>query len=77
MSLGRDYFHVLHADAAKFAGDKIRRFLHVVFMLVKGADAGDAEKIFQFAKKTLLIIADKIDCRGSHDFLPFWDVTAD
>src|SRR5271167_3025185 len=41
-------------------------------MFIEGADAGDAEKSLQLVKKTRLIIAGKIDCRGSHSGLPFW-----
>jgi hypothetical protein len=32
----------------------------------EGADAGDAEKIFQFVQETLLITAGKIDCGRCH-----------
>jgi hypothetical protein len=35
-------------------------------VLVKRADARDAEKIFKFIQKALLIIARKINCRRSH-----------
>jgi hypothetical protein len=35
-------------------------------VFIERADAGDAKKIFQFTQKALLIIADVINCRGSH-----------
>jgi hypothetical protein len=41
-------------------------------VLIEGADARDAKKIFQFAEEALLIIAGKIDCgRGHEVFLSF------
>src|SRR6202158_1955850 len=42
------------------------------FMFIERANAGNAEKVLQLVKKTRLIIAGKIDCRGSHSLLPFW-----
>jgi hypothetical protein len=41
-------------------------------MFIERGDAGDAEKSLQLVEKTRLIIAGKIDCRGSHSLLPFW-----
>jgi len=41
-------------------------------MFIKRADAWNAEKSLQFVKKTSLITAGKIHCRGSHTRLPFW-----
>jgi len=41
-------------------------------MFIERADAGNAEKGLQLVKKTRLIIAGKINCRGSHTLLPFW-----
>ena len=55
-----------HADAAQFIGDEIGGFLNVGLVFVEGADAGNAEKVFEFVEKTLLIIAGKLDCGGSH-----------
>ena len=71
MALGGDDFDVLHADAAQFVGDEVGGFLNVGLVFVEGADAGNAEKIFEFVEKTLLIIAGKIDCWGSHELSPF------
>src|SRR5208282_4472048 len=55
----------------QFSGHKFRRFLDVAFMFIERADAGNAEKGLQLVKKTGLIIAGKINCRGSHTLLPF------
>ena len=52
MSFGRDDFDVFDADAAQFVGHEVGRFLHVGFVLVQGADAGDAKKIFQFVRES-------------------------
>jgi hypothetical protein len=38
-------------------------------VLVERAHAGNAQKIFQFAEETLLIIAGKIHCGGSHELV--------
>ena len=67
MSLGGDDLDILHADAAQFVGHEVGGFLHVGLVLVERADAGNAEKIFEFVQKTLLIIAGKIDCGRSHE----------
>jgi hypothetical protein len=72
MSLGRDDFNVVHSDTAEFSGYKFCCLLHVTFMFIERADAGDAEKVLQLVEKTRLIIAGKIDCWGSHGLLPFW-----
>ena len=66
MSLGRDDLDVFHADAAEFAGHVVGGFLDVGLVLFEGADAGNAEKIFEFVQETLLITAGKIDCGRSH-----------
>ena len=66
MSLGGDDLDVFHADAAQFVGHVVGSFLNVGLVLFEGADAGDAEKIFEFVQKTLLITAGKIDCGRGH-----------
>ena len=38
-------------------------------MFVEGADTRNAEKIFEFVKKALLIITSEIYRRGSHGFV--------
>ena len=38
-------------------------------MFVEGADTGNAEKIFEFVKKALLIITGEIYRRRSHRFV--------
>ena len=67
MPLGRDDFNVLHADASQFAGHEVGRFLHVRFVFFQSADAGNAEKVFQLAYETLLVLTSKIKCRGGHE----------
>ena len=69
MALGGDDLDVFHADAAEFVGHEVGGFLDVGLVLFERADAGDAEKIFEFAQKTLLIIAGKIDCGRSHGLI--------
>jgi len=69
MPLGGNDLNVLHADAAQFAGHEVGGFLHIGFVLFQRADAGDAEKILQFAKETLLMIAGKINRWGSHNLI--------
>ena len=59
MSLGRDDLDVLHADAPQLAGHVIRRPLDIGFVLRQGADAGNAQQVFQFIQKTLLVLAGK------------------
>jgi hypothetical protein len=66
MPLGGDDLDVFHADAAEFVGYEIGGFLYVGFVFVERADAGDAEKVFEFAQETLLIIAGKIYCGRGH-----------
>ena len=66
MAFGRDDFNIFHADAAQIVGHEVGGLLYVRLMLFEGADAGNAEQIFQFAKKTLLIIAGEIHCGRSH-----------
>jgi len=56
MALGRNDLHVLHADAAQTIGDKIRRAADVVFVLGRGAHAGDAKQVLQFTQKSLLVL---------------------
>ena len=48
MAFGRDDFDVLHSNAPQFAGDVIRCTLDIGFVLGRGADAGNAQKVFQF-----------------------------
>jgi hypothetical protein len=66
MSLCRDDFDVVHANAAQFGGNKFRCLLHVAFVFFEGADARDAEKSLQLVEKSRLIAAGKIDCGRSH-----------
>jgi hypothetical protein len=40
--------------------------LDVGLVFFQRADAGDAEKVFEFAQETLLIIAGKIYCGRGH-----------
>ena len=54
------------ADAPKFVGHEFGRFLHVGFVLLQSADAGNAQQVFQFVQETLLIAAGIVDCRGGH-----------
>src|SRR6266568_431655 len=61
MSLGRDDLDVLHADAPQLASHVIRRPLDIGFVLRQGADAGNAQQVFQFIQKTLLVLAGKSD----------------
>ena len=48
MSLGRDDLDIFHADAPQFVGHKIGGFLDVGLVFFESADAGNAEKIFEF-----------------------------
>src|SRR4029077_10920154 len=66
MPLGGNDFHVFHADAAQFVGDEFRGFVNVGLVFFQGADARNAQKIFELADKALLILAGEIECRGSH-----------
>ena len=66
MSLGGDDLDIFHADAAQFVGHVVGGFLNVGFVLFESADAGDAEKIFEFVQKALLITAGKINCGRGH-----------
>ena len=63
MSLGGDHFDIVHADAPQFVGDKIGGLLHIRFVLVKRADAGNAEEVLQLIDKAGLIGTRKIYCR--------------
>ena len=69
MPFGGDDFDIFHADAAQFVGHIVGGFFYVGLVLFESADAGDAEKIFQFTQETLLIGAGKIDCGGSHEMI--------
>jgi hypothetical protein len=40
--------------------------LNVGLVLFEGADAGDAEEIFEFVQEALLVTAGIIDCGRSH-----------
>jgi hypothetical protein len=40
--------------------------LNVGLVLFEGADAGDAEEIFEFVQEALLVRAGKIDGGGGH-----------
>ncbi len=71
MAGGLDDLDIIHADAAQFVGDKIGGLLDVGFVLVEGADAGNAEEIFEFLDKAGLVGTREINCRGSHGW-PFW-----
>src|SRR5205814_5728420 len=42
MARGLDDLNILNADALEFVGDELRRALHVVLVLRKRADAGNA-----------------------------------
>ncbi len=66
MPFGRDDLDVLHPDAAQFAGHVICRSLHIRLVLWRRADAGNPQQVFQLTEKTLLVLARKINCRGSH-----------
>ena len=48
MSLRRDDFNILHADAAQFAGYEIGGLLYIGFVLFQGTDARNTKKVFQF-----------------------------
>ena len=48
MPLSRDDFDILQPNAAQLTGNKVGSLLNIGFVLFKRADAGDAEKIFQF-----------------------------
>ncbi len=61
MALGGDDLDVFHADAAQVGGHVIGGFLNVGLVLFESADARNAEEIFQFVQKALLITAGKID----------------
>ena len=69
MALGGDDLDIFHADAAQFVGHIVGGFLNVGLVLFEGADAGDAEKIFEFVQETLLITAGKIDCGRGHGLI--------
>jgi hypothetical protein len=45
-------------------------------MFVEGADTRNAEKIFEFVKKALLIITGEIYRRGSHGFVLSFEANA-
>jgi hypothetical protein len=72
MSFGGDDLDIVQPDAAQLSGHKFCCLLHVAFMFIERGDAGDTEKSLELVEKTGLIIAGKIDCRGSHSLLPFW-----
>jgi hypothetical protein len=76
MALGRDNLDVLHADTAKLIGHKIGGLAHIALMFVESADTRNAEKIFEFVKKALLIITGEIYRRGSHGFVLSFEANA-
>ena len=56
---GGNHFDVLKTGGAQAGGDELRRALHVGGVLGQRADAGDAEKSFQFFKETIFILIDE------------------
>ncbi|MGD0930583.1 MAG: hypothetical protein ABR902_08035 [Candidatus Korobacteraceae bacterium] len=57
MAFGLDDFDVLETDALQISGNNFGGLAHVVFMLFRGADARNAQQIFQFLEKALLVLA--------------------
>ena len=48
---------MLEADALEIAGDHVGGLEDVAFVFFGGADAGDAEEVFEFLEKALLVFA--------------------
>jgi hypothetical protein len=60
---GGDDLDILHANVAQAVGDELRGAIDIAAMLGQRADAGNAQELFQFFKKTVAILFDK--CVGS------------
>ncbi len=57
MSLGLDDLDVLEADALQIGGNNFGGLANIVFVLFRGADAGNTQQVFQLVEKALLIVA--------------------
>ena len=66
VSLGGDDLDIFQADGAHLVSDEGGGALHIVFMLRQGADAGNAEQVFEFTEKALLVFFCVSNCRGCH-----------
>ena len=60
---GGNDLDILHAHVAQTVGDELSGTLDIAAMLGQRADAGNAQELFQFFKKTVAILFDK--CVGS------------
>src|SRR5262249_38268614 len=56
MSLGGDDLHVFHTSGAQAASDELSSATNVIFVLGRGAHAGNAEQVFQLAQESLLVL---------------------
>ena len=65
MSLGLDDLNVLEADALQIGGHNFGGLAHIVFVLFRSADAGNAQQIFQLFQKALLVLAGIGNCGGN------------
>jgi hypothetical protein len=66
MAGGRDQLDMLEADALQVVGNHFRGLENVGFVFLRGADTGNAEKIFQLADEALLIFTSVGDGWGGH-----------
>src|SRR5690348_12701010 len=66
MAICRDYFHILHADAAQIARHKLGGVPDIIFMLWSRAHTGNAKQVFQLSKKSLLVLLCKSNCGRCH-----------
>ncbi len=63
---GGDDLDILHAHVTQAVGDETRGALDIVAVLGQRADAGNAQELFQFVKKTVAILFDKCVCGFGH-----------
>jgi hypothetical protein len=56
ISGGLDDLDVLETDALEVIGNELGGALDVALVLFEGADTGDAEEVFEFVKKALLVL---------------------
>src|SRR6266568_145879 len=71
MALGLDDADILDADAIELRGKCPRRAAAVIFVLGQCGDGWNAEKVFQFAEKSGVILVGKIYGRRRHGLVPF------
>ena len=65
MTAGRNDLDILEADALQVGSDHLGGLADIAFVLFGGADAGNAQQVFQFLEKALLVLASVIDGGGN------------